>query len=209
MAAIFRPSANLTASLTLLAVHNGRCWPALATGGRGHASTGRATSAGTLASGSIQSRASRGRSRARLPVLPCLSGSFVECWLAADLHLHDLPFANLDERGFTGAGTTKFWRMTNQSHGTESPICRITSISTTAFTSPKASVVQAVTERWTACPSLIRPRSSQWDSVWIVTATPDPNCGRVIKSTIRNGNAAPPRRRRPRCWRSIRSAAAS
>ena len=43
----------------------------------------------------------------RLPVLPHLGGGVFDRRFATDLHLHDLPFSNLDQRQCSGAGAAK------------------------------------------------------------------------------------------------------
>ena len=107
MAAIFRPSANLAATLSLLGM------AALLVGGHGWwwiLAPNRLRASRRLvcrSTGAIQPRASCRRFRDRLPLLPHFGGGVVQRRPAADLYLHDLPFPDLDQRGPSGAGAAK------------------------------------------------------------------------------------------------------
>ena len=64
---------------------------------------------------------------------------------AADLDLHDLPFANLDQRGSCWRRCAKPGRRTSRWSGAGSTTCRTTSTSITPSTSPRASAARPVT----------------------------------------------------------------
>ena len=197
MAAIFRPSANLAATVTLLGAGSAVRWRHwLVVGMAAHRLHAPRPLAGS-STGAVQSRTSCGGLGDRLPVLPHLGGGVLERRSAADLHLHDLPFSDLDERRHFWRRCGRAWRTTSRSSGTGSPTCRTTFISITAFTSPRASAARAVTGRWTACRSATRQRPSPCSSAWIAIATRARICGRRIRSTTRNGSG-PPTRHRPR-----------
>ena len=67
-----------------------------------------------------------------------------------------------------------------------------------AFTSPRASAVRAVTGRWTACRSATKPKLSRCSSAWTAIATPARICGQRTRSTTRNGGGPPKHLRRRR-----------
>ena len=57
---------------------------------------------------------SRGRTGNRLPLLPHIGGGIVFCRIAADGNVHDLPFADMDERSDAGAGRARAFETTSR-----------------------------------------------------------------------------------------------
>ena len=107
MAAIFTPTANLGWKLTLLAlaaVFLGAMgwwwlWPRM--------DYVRHVRVDDPPAGSIQPPTPRRRTRHRLSILPHVGRGFIECRSTADLYLHDLPFADLDQCRAARAGARK------------------------------------------------------------------------------------------------------
>ena len=62
------------------------------------------------AAGPVQPQAPRGRIGCGLPLLPRFGGEVVVRRRAADADLHDVPFADLDERFDAGAGARELSR---------------------------------------------------------------------------------------------------
>ena len=115
MTAIFRSSANLAATLTLLILAG------LFVGGIGwwwlwpRTDYVRHVGWTVRSTGAVQPPASCGGPGDRLPLLPHLGRGIIQRRPAADLYLHDLPFADLDQR-------RRCWRRCAQSLADDKPI---------------------------------------------------------------------------------------
>src|ERR1700761_1896079 len=88
------------------------------------------------AAGPLQPSTSCGGSRTRLSLLPYRCGERRECRDATHVYLHDVPFADLDQRRDTGTGAAESCKA-RRSSGTVSPTCPTTFTSITRSTSPK------------------------------------------------------------------------
>ena len=95
-----------------------------------------------------------------MPAMPFLGGGVGEGGDAADLYLHDLPLPEIWTKADAAGGgrCATAWRVTRQSRGAGSPTCRITSISITASTSPRASAARRATGRLTSMPLTYKGR---------------------------------------------------
>ena len=128
--------------------------------------------AGARAAGAVQPCASRRRLGRGLPLLPHHGRDFELRQHSAHQDLHELPFADLEHEPHAGTGARQFPHRTNRSSGRASTICRISSISITAFTSTRASAARAATAGWTACRSPGRRTRCRWSGASTVTAIP-------------------------------------
>ena len=141
------------------------------------------------AAGAVQPPASRRRARHRLPLLPHLRGRRPARRPAADAHLHDLPFADLDQRADAGAGARRALPTTSRWCGIASRGCRTTSISATTSISPRASAASPATAASTSMPLMVpRHRRSRWNSASTAIATRRRTCGRAIRSPTWTGS---------------------
>ena len=126
--------------------------------------------AGARTARAVQPRASRRRPGRRLPVLPHHGGDLELRQHSAHQDLHELPFADLEHEPDAGAGARQFPHRTNRSAGRGSTICPISSTSTTAFTSTRASAARAATAGWIACRSPARRTRCRWSGASTVIA---------------------------------------
>ena len=195
MAAIFRPRANMAATLILLGI------AALTVGGVvwwwEWPRVDWARHVGWhLSSPSLQPPASRRWPGDRLPLLPYHGRNVRERGHAADLYLHDLPFADLDQCGDPGSGAATVWPTTSRSSGIASTICRITSISITHPHRQGRGLCRM--SRPDRSDAAAAQGARLHDGLLSSTAMPIParGCGRKIRSIISHGSAMHRRLRR-------------